>query len=149
VVEAARPAVRRSGVEVALAFTPKLDVGVQSNEFASVPQERIPAVEAFTSQEALLRLETVSADVEALPVTARLVVVAALPVAFTKVKFWSVEEPVRRMFPKVWRLVHVLTSVRSEEEAAVIVMESPRLKVVLLMVPREPLTSVERIEVVA
>ena len=37
--------------------------------------------------------EITNAEVEAIPVTAKLVVVAFVPVAFAKVKFWSVVEP--------------------------------------------------------
>jgi hypothetical protein len=35
---------------------------------------------------------------DAVPVTEKLVVVAFVPVPFTKVKFWSVDEPVARRF---------------------------------------------------
>ncbi len=45
-------------------------------DVASVPHESTPAADAFTSQDALLRLETMSCEVEARPVTERFVVVA-------------------------------------------------------------------------
>jgi hypothetical protein len=116
---------------------------------ASVPQTRTPPGFAFTSQLAAESEETVSAEVEAVPVTARLVVVALLVVALRAVKFCSVVEPVRRMFENVWSALQVFASARSDDDAAVIVMEEPRLKVVPLIVPKEPETSVEATDVVA
>src|SRR5262245_18467036 len=59
---------------------------------------------------------------EVIEVTARLVVVAPVVVTLAKMS----------------RPVQVLLSPRSVEEAAVTVMEEPALKVVPLMVPREP-----------
>ena len=62
----------------------------------------------------------------------RLVVVAEVPVAFRKVKFWRVDDPVARMLvaervPKVFDPVNALLSDRSVEEAAVMVMFDPPL----------------------
>jgi hypothetical protein len=51
---------------------------------ASVPQLNTPAALAFTSQDAVLRLDTTNAVVEAVPVIARLVVVAFVAVAFPR-----------------------------------------------------------------
>ncbi len=45
-------------------------------DVASVPQLKTPAADALTSQDAAFKLETIKFDVDALPVTARLVVVA-------------------------------------------------------------------------
>ncbi len=60
---------------------------------ASVPQERTPAALAFTSQLALLRLETMRFEVDALPVMTKLVnVEVAVDVA--------VNEPARAFVPK-------------------------------------------------
>jgi len=50
------------------------------------------------------------------------VVVAAEPVALTKVKFWRVDDPVRRRFAKVLSPENELVSESRVEEAAVIVM---------------------------
>ena len=53
----------------------------------SVPQERTPAGDAFTSQDAVFKLETMRADVEARPETERFVVVAFVVVVFVKMLF--------------------------------------------------------------
>ena len=42
----------------------------------SVPQERTPVLDALTSQDAAFKFDTTSAEVDAVPVTARFVVVA-------------------------------------------------------------------------
>jgi hypothetical protein len=84
-------------VNVSVEVVAKLGNG-SCPDWRSVPQERTPLVDALTSQEALLRDETVRRVVEAVPVTARLVVVAFVPVALSKVKFLSVVEPERRRF---------------------------------------------------
>jgi hypothetical protein len=52
--------------------------------FASVPQLKTPAGDALTSQLAALRLETMSCEVEARPVTERFVVVAFVVVVLVK-----------------------------------------------------------------
>jgi hypothetical protein len=57
---------------------------------ASVPQERTPNWFAFTSQLAELRFETMSCVVDAVPETARFVVVA-----FVVVVFWKTLPPVK------------------------------------------------------
>ena len=62
----------------------------------------------------------------------KLVVVADVPVAFRKVKFWRVDDPVASMLvaervPKVFVPLNALLSARSVEEAAVIVMFDPPL----------------------
>ncbi len=49
-----------------------------------MPHERTPAVDALTSQLAAFKLETMSCDVLAVPVTVRLVVVAFVVVVFVK-----------------------------------------------------------------
>src|SRR3989344_9482853 len=62
-------ALNHSAVDVELAVTPAYCVGVHSNVLpapvASVPQERTPALFAFTSQFAALSAETVRLVVEA------------------------------------------------------------------------------------
>jgi len=59
--------------------------------------------------------------VEEALVAKKFVVVAEVPVPFTKVKFWRVEEPVRRRLAKVLRAEKLLVSPRRVEEAAVMV----------------------------
>jgi hypothetical protein len=54
---------------------------------ASVPQERTPAGDALTSQDALFKLETMRPVVEARPETERLVVVAFVVVVLVKMLF--------------------------------------------------------------
>ena len=51
---------------------------------ASVPQLNTPAGDALTSQDAAFKLETMSADVDARPETARFVVVAFVVVVLPK-----------------------------------------------------------------
>ena len=51
---------------------------------ASVPHERTPAGDAFTSQDAAFKFESMSCEVEAVPETARFVVVALVVVVFVK-----------------------------------------------------------------
>ncbi len=51
---------------------------------ASIPHERTPAAFAFTSQLAAFKLETISPDVEARPLTDKFVVVAFVVVVFPK-----------------------------------------------------------------
>ena len=73
-------------VVVAAVVVPKLSAKVKSGEpavVASVPQLNTPVVDAFTSQLALFKLETMRLVVEAFPVETRLVKVevAALEVA--------------------------------------------------------------------
>ena len=58
----------------------------------------------------------------------RLVVVALVPVAFTKVKFWSVEEPVTRRFPRVPR--PVVVRVLPPSERAPVMVVAPRYALV-------------------
>lgn len=61
-----------------------------------------------------------------------LLVVAFVPVALRKVKSWSVEEPVARMFEKVWREVNVLAVyvfgmvVEEFTKLIALVVENPR-----------------------
>ena len=79
---------------------------------------RLPAV-AVPESVRLVPLPVVNAKV----LEKKLVVVAAEPVAFTKVKFWRVEEPERRRFAAVTREVNeldpekVLLSARRVDEA--------------------------------
>ena len=54
--DAWRPLWNQIAVEVAFASAPKLIVGVQAKTPTSVPHERTPAVDAFTSQVAEVRL---------------------------------------------------------------------------------------------
>jgi hypothetical protein len=67
---------------------------------ASVPQLKTPAADALTSQLAVLRLETMSALVEARPETERLVVVALVVVVFVKMLF-----PVKMLFEYIFGMV--------------------------------------------
>ena len=60
-----------------------------------------------------------SAEVEAV-VLKRFVVVALVPVAFTKVKFWRVEEPLTRRFESVPRPPEKLPVVREVEKRLVL-----------------------------
>jgi hypothetical protein len=79
VVDALMPDCAKMVDEVAAFSVPKLVEKVNGSApelVASVPHVRTPAVEALTSQDALLRLETMSAVVDARPLTLRLVVVA-------------------------------------------------------------------------
>ena len=55
--------------------------------------------------------ETIKAEVLAVPVTARFVVVAFVPVALTKVKFWRVVEPVTRRLGEVMRPAELIVVV--------------------------------------
>ncbi len=70
---------------------------------ASVPQERTPAADALTSQDAVFKFETMSCEVEAVLVIVRLVVVAFVPVAFAKTKF-----PVRVVDARVVPVIEAL-----------------------------------------
>lgn len=76
------------GVEVEFAAAPKLVVGVKGKAapVASVPQEKIPFVSAFTSQLAALRAETVRLVEDAVPET-----VSAVVEAYGKVEAARVE----------------------------------------------------------
>src|SRR3989344_1087700 len=90
VLEAWRPVVNLTVVEVAAPVIPypiswRYEKSYPSMPPASVPHERTPAAEAFTSQLAVLSAETVRFVVEAVPVTAKLVVVAP---------FWPMENTV-------------------------------------------------------
>lgn len=60
-----KPPVNPIKVEVAFALSDPYVVAVNENVFASVPQESTPVAEAFTSHDALLRLEMVRSEVEA------------------------------------------------------------------------------------
>ncbi len=68
------PAVKMARVSVV--DVAHLESGVPLPPVASVPQLNTPAADALTSQDAAFKLETMRAEVDALPVTARLVVVA-------------------------------------------------------------------------
>ena len=57
-------------------------------------------------------LPSVLRRLEMMEETARLVVVAAVPVAFTKVKFWRVDEPVERRLAKVARDDELMTEAK-------------------------------------
>lgn len=84
-------------VPVALAAVAPKVVGV-NGKLPPPPQatpvfEMRPVAEKVAQPAAPPALETTKLVVEAVPVTARFVVVAAVPVACKNVKFWSVEEP--------------------------------------------------------
>jgi hypothetical protein len=89
VEEAWNPARSQSGFDVAAVSAPKLVVNVNASPapVASVPQERTPALFAFTSQDAAFRFETMSCVVEARPETDRFVVVAFVVVVLVKMLF--------------------------------------------------------------
>ncbi len=93
-----------TGFDVAAVMAPKFVLKVNGSApavVASVPHERTPDADAFTSQDALFKLETISCDVEAVPETARFVVVAFVPVAFTNVKLRNVDEPLSNKLLKL------------------------------------------------
>lgn len=77
---------------VALYVEPKMVSGVHAKVPVSEPQENVPLVEAFTSQEAELRPETMRLVEEAMPETERLVVVALVVVELMTLSWVMVEE---------------------------------------------------------
>ena len=74
------------------------------------------------------------ADVDAVPDTARLVVVAFVVEAFAKYPVPLAEILVVEAFPKSWSALQVFELASSVDDAAKIVLVSPRLKVVPLTV---------------
>ncbi len=107
-----------------------------------------PELEKFVVEAAPSVLFPVTLSV---PATATLpalsMVVVALPPKYAVAKL---EKLVEEALPeKSWRLVQVLRSPSRVEDAAVMVIEEPLLKVVPLMVPRVPVSKLVPIEEVA
>ena len=73
------------------------------------------------------------------------VVVAAVPVAFTKVKFWSVEEPVTRRLPRVPR--PVVVRVLPPSERAPVMVVAPRYALVAKRLVEEAVVAKKFVEV--
>ena len=115
-------------VNVARLETPRVDESVVALVTPSVPpKDPLPAVRVPTVPELLYKL------VELASVAKKLV-----EVAFVRVTF-----PVNVFTP-----VHEFVSLKSVDDAAEIVIELPRAKLVPLMVPSEPLINPEPIDVV-
>ena len=146
-VEAVTPLKVRSPVTsrlVLVAFTAEVEPNaftpLQVFEFArSVVEATV--IFAVPSKETPLIVRAVSSAVavDAFPTRAAFTVVnqAVVP-----------ERSVVVALANVLRPVHVFTLARSVEDAAVMVIESPRLKAVLLIVPKEPLMNPAPIVVV-
>ena len=145
--DALRPPKSERAVEVALVFTPKLLVGVQANE--PLPPQALPVLEMTPVAEKVAHpaappaLETMRLVVEAVPVTASALVVAAVPVAFRKVMFWRVEEPVTARLVWSARAEKKLVEVALVEVA----VSDVKLKSVEDACARRPLVKVSIVEV--
>ena len=101
----------------------------------SVPHPKVPPLQVRKLPDwQVTRPSAKSLDVEAVPEMVKLV-----EVAFARVTLFV---------NVVLAPANVFVSVRSDEEAAVIVIESPLLKLVLLMVPSEPVMNPAPTEVV-
>src|SRR3989344_7722241 len=80
---------------VAFTFAPKIVSGVQAKVPASTPHENTPVVDAFTSQAAEFRAETMRFVEDAIPETESAVVVAPV-VTLTLAKVEAVLEVAKR-----------------------------------------------------